>query len=101
MQQIPILKRKYNDDGISFDYEEELDDFGMIKTYSFKEAWNLIVDRLWQCESLCDKDKDGYKKTSLLGMIDQRRKSNDFYESLWRILTTIDGNSWDAITLRS
>jgi hypothetical protein len=100
MRQIPVLKRVYNDDG-TFTYEEDVDSFGLVNTYSFKEAWNLIVDNLWQCESLCDKDKDGYKKTSLLGMIDQRRKSNDFYESLWRILTNIDGNNWDAIVLRS
>lgn len=100
MRQIPVLKRVYNDDG-TFTYEEDVDSFGLVNTYSFKEAWNLIVDNLWQCESLCDKDKNGYKDTSLLGMIDRRRKSNDFYESLWRIFTNVEGNNWDAIVLRS
>lgn len=100
MRQIPILKRSYDDKG-NVIFVEDTDTFGLTKTYSFKEAWNLIVDRLWQCESIDDKDKNGYKKTSLLGIIDNLRKSNEFYESLYRALTNIQGNNWDSIVLRS
>ena len=67
------------------------DRFGLIETYSFKEAWNLIVENLWQCESIDDRDKNGYKPTSLMGMIEAKRKSNVFYESLYRQLNSISG----------
>ena len=100
MRQIPVLKMQYTEDGQT-EFVEDVDEYGLIKTYSFKEAWNLIVDRLWQCESIDDRDKNGYKKTSLLGIIDNLRKSNNFYESLYRALTNIQGNNWDAIVLRS
>lgn len=100
MRQIPILKMQYTEDGQT-EFVEDVDEYGLTKTYSFKEAWNLIVDRLWQCESIDDKDKNGYKKTSLLGIIDNLRKSNNFYESLYRALTNIQGNNWDVIVLRS
>ena len=100
MRQIPVLKMQYTEDGQT-EFVEDVDEYGLTKTYSFKEAWNLIVDRLWQCESIDDRDKNGYKKTSLLGIIDNLRKSNNFYESLYRALTNIQGNNWDAIVLRS
>jgi len=85
MRQIPVLERSYDEDG-NVTFTEKRDRFGLVETYSFKEAWNLIVDRLWQCESIDDRDKEGYKKTSLLGMIESLRASNEFYEALYRAL---------------
>ena len=46
MKQIPVLKRIIKKDG-TVDYEEVKDRFGNLKTYSFSEAWNLIVENLW------------------------------------------------------
>ena len=100
MRQIPVLERSYDEEG-NVTFTEKRDRFGLIETYSFKEAWNLIVDRLWQCESIDDRDKEGYKKTSLLGMIESLRASNEFYEALYRALQDIEGNKWEAIVLRS
>lgn len=101
MRQIPVLQKVYDEEG-NVTFEEKRDRrFGIVETYSFKEAWNLIVDRLWQCESIDERDKDGYADTSLLGMIDRLRKSNEFYESLYRALQDIQGNKWEAIILRS
>jgi hypothetical protein len=85
MRQIPVLERSYDEEG-NVTFTEKRDRFGLVETYSFKEAWNLIVDRLWQCESIDDRDKEGYKKTSLLGMIESLRASNEFYEALYRAL---------------
>lgn len=100
MKQIPILKRVIKKDG-TVDYEEVKDRFGNIETYSFSEAWNLIVENLWQCESLDEKDANGYKPTSLMGMIEAKISSNSFYESLYRQLNSISGAKWRDIELRS
>lgn len=101
MKQIPVLRRVIKKDGTEGEPEEVRDRFGLIETYSFKEAWNLIVENLWQCESIDDRNKDGYKPTSLMGMIEAKRKSNVFYESLYRQLNSISGAQWKDIELRS
>lgn len=89
---------------VYIDGEKQYDDYGIVKTYAFSEAWNKIMENLWYCESLSKRNKDGYLPNSMMGIIEYLKDADEFFASLYDMLTGVvtDGDvQFSAIKLRS
>jgi len=89
---------------VYIDGEKQYDDYGIVKTYAFSEAWNKIMENLWYCESLSKRNKDGYLPNSMMGIIEYLKDADEFFASLYDMLTDVITNgdtSLSAIKLRS
>jgi hypothetical protein len=59
-----------------YDYIQDTDDFGAPKTWDKDEAWRLILDTFWECDSFSEMITDGsgeshYSPCSILGIAEQ------------------------------
>lgn len=98
LKRLPKLIRRYDEDGNVF-YEEDVDMFGTPTFWKYDEAWNLIMNELWDCDSLSETDKEtgDFLPTSIRGKVKKLADSNAMFYSLDSKLEDIS----DDIQLRN
>lgn len=100
LKQLPVYERDVETGDIVI---AGVDEFGTQKMYDFDEAWNKIIE-LWQVRSYGDIDPSTgeYKKSSLLGMLQQQAKSDPFYQSVFDKLQDLeDVGEYGDVSLKS
>ena len=98
LKRVPMLRRTYNQDG-SVSYVEVLDKFGTPAYWKYDEVWNLVMNRLWSCDTLDAKNEETgeYLPKSIRGEVKKLAKSNAMFYALDQKFDDIE----DDIELRS
>ena len=84
-----IQKAKFEYDEADLNAGKQLvyaadDILGWAQYVPYNEAWNLVLDNLWSCDSYNEKDKQGhYLSTSIMGRCQNLSKSMAFFAVLY------------------
>jgi len=90
LRRIPKYKKEYYEDG-QVAYIPDNDEFGEPKAWNQDEAWRLILDNLWMCDSFSERDEDGnYSPTSIMGIVESQIDTNPFFHALYEKLEDLD-----------
>lgn len=87
-----IQKAKFEYDEADLNAGKQLvyaadDILGWAQYVPYNEAWNLVLDNLWSCDSYNEKDKQGhYLSTSIMGRCQNLSKSMAFFAVLYQKL---------------
>jgi hypothetical protein len=71
-------------------YIEDFDDYGVQKTWSFDESWNLLLNELFSCTSFGDKKDGEYVPTSIMGRVTRIKDSSKFWSAVYDKLSVLE-----------
>lgn len=58
----------------------------------YGQAWNKVMNALWQAESFGKKINGRYARTSIMGMVERRKDAEPFFNQLWNRLKQAEGD---------
>ena len=58
----------------------------------YGQAWNKVMNALWQAESFGKKINGRYARTSIMGMVERRKDAEPFFNQLWSRLKQAEGD---------
>lgn len=98
---IPMKMPQVMKDG-TIRYIEDFDDYGVQKTWSFDESWNLLLNELFSCTSFGDKKDGEYVPTSIMGRVTRIKDSSKFWSAVYDKLSVLEQeNSRNDTQLKS